>query len=238
MPPKEGCLAEPVKKITPNYDHVLHSEVRSRVYEPEADTFLLMDALDQDAAMLRGLSPATILEVGTGSGLVITHLARDILPAGSCFAFAVDVNPFAIATARETWQRNVVLTPPPALECIRGDLVTMLRGGRSSFDVVLFNPPYVPTSEEEIAKAHADHDFLQMAFSGGPKGRLVVDRFLLRLADVLSAGGLAYVIALEANEPEEMIHFAEEASGHRLTGSIVLSRYTGERLSVVRFQRR
>ena len=48
----------------------------ARVYEPSDDTFLLVDALTADAAALRAVRPAVCVEVGSGSGAVVTHLGR------------------------------------------------------------------------------------------------------------------------------------------------------------------
>lgn len=47
-----------------------------RVYEPAEDTFLLLDALEEDADHLRALKPTICVEVGSGSGCVSAFLGR------------------------------------------------------------------------------------------------------------------------------------------------------------------
>ena len=72
------------------------------------------------------------------------------------------------------------------LEVVRADLLGAVRPG--TVDVLLFNPPYVPTSEEEAAGGQAERD--TAAWAGGPDGRVVVDRLLPDLGRLLSARGV------------------------------------------------
>jgi release factor glutamine methyltransferase len=64
---------------------------------------------------------------------------------------------------------------------VRTDLFTSIRG---SFDLVLFNPPYLPTQPEERID-----DWLEYALDGGKSGRAVIERFARNVGDVLAPGG-------------------------------------------------
>ncbi|OEH76125.1 methyltransferase domain protein [Cyclospora cayetanensis] len=57
---------------TPNTCHLVSFP---EVYEPSEDSFLLMDALQQQAHLLKALQPSTVLEIGCGSGCVTAFLA-------------------------------------------------------------------------------------------------------------------------------------------------------------------
>ena len=61
---------------------VSHSEVL-QVYEPSDDTFLLLDALEADRERLAASAPAICVEIGCGSGVVITSLSK-LLPSSRC----------------------------------------------------------------------------------------------------------------------------------------------------------
>ena len=96
-------------------------------------------------------------------------------------------------------------------------LATSLLG---SIDILLFNPPYVPTPSAEVGRKD-----ISAAWAGGLFGREVIDRFMLVAESMLSTTGRLYVIALEAN--------LRTASGSMLTAwpnlnaRIVMTRQAG-----------
>lgn len=261
--------------VTPDYFHcITDKRFRSCVYEPEADTFLLLEALDKDAALLRSMRPRRCVEIGCGSGTVITHLQLVLSglagkegavsfvshPSGGPWRpeyHAVDVNPVALEATQLTWSKT--LRPfcgdeAPCLHLHRGDLFgpfmrettgDVQEEGDGVFDVVLFNPPYVPTSVEELEAAGTQGDFITAAWCGGPRGRVVVDRFLSHLPRFLSASGVCYIVAIRENDVPEMVERIQEVfrgathpgDDDHLTVTIVAERYTGEYLKVIRVLR-
>jgi release factor glutamine methyltransferase len=138
----------------------LHMKYDSRqVYSPEADTLLLL------AAARAEVRPGDrVLEVGTGSGLVAAEIARITR------VVATDINPHAVLCAGKA-----------GVEVVRTDLFSGIRG---PFDLVLFNPPYLPTQPEERMD-----DWLEHALDGGVSGRAVIERFARNVGDVLAPGG-------------------------------------------------
>ena len=130
-----------------------------QVYSPEADTVLLLEAA------LAEVKPGDrVLEVGTGSGLVAAEVAR------ITSVLATDINPHAVLCACKA-----------GAEVVRSDLFTGIRG---PFDLVLFNPPYLPTRPEERID-----DWLEYALDGGETGRRVIERFARQVGDILAPGG-------------------------------------------------
>ena len=120
------------------------------VYEPAEDSFLLAEAaLDQIKGSER------ILEVGCGSGIISAIIKNN---TGARIT-GIDINPYAAACTRDN-----------GVEAIRGDLLNCIRG---KFDIIIFNPPYLPTNESERTK-----DWINIALDGGSDGRQIINRFL------------------------------------------------------------
>ena len=61
----------------------------------------------------------------------------------------------------------------------------------------MFNPPYVPTPDEEVERGG-----LAAAWAGGTRGRRVLDRLLPALPALLSPRGEAFIVAVHENDPE------------------------------------
>jgi release factor glutamine methyltransferase len=130
-----------------------------QVYSPETDSVLLLEAARAE------VKPGErVLEVGTGSGLVAAEIARI-----TCI-LATDINPHAVRCARNA-----------GAEVVRADLFAGIRG---PFDLVLFNPPYLPTQPDERID-----DWLEYALDGGENGRMVIERFAQNVGDILAPGG-------------------------------------------------
>ena len=187
------------------------------VYEPSEDTFLLLDALFADRAALR--TSRVIVEIGPGSGVVSTYLAK----LTSNKVLAVDVNAAACDLTKRTAEAN-----EQRVDVMRGDLCGALRS--RSVDALVFNPPYVPTADEEVGGGG-----IEASWAGGLRGRRVLDRLLPHVARVLTAAGRFYVVCVAENDPASIVSYLR-ARG--LTGETVLRRRArNEALSVLRFVR-
>ncbi|KAL2153907.1 hypothetical protein VTH82DRAFT_2583 [Thermothelomyces myriococcoides] len=106
----------------------------------------------------------------------------------------------------------------------QGDLATAVRPG--TVDVLVFNPPYVPTPELPVPPvAHQtaaaatttttttntasssfeeDSRLLALSYAGGRDGMEVTDRLIAVLPEVLSPRGVAYLLLCAQNKPEEV----------------------------------
>lgn len=137
---------------TPDTSHVSYS----RIYEPAEDSFLLLDTLTSEAPFLsRTFPPAgpapLVLEVGTGSGVVLAFInahARTLFGHAAVVTAGVDLNPFACLATGLTVDkaaRENRSTAGRYLGASVGDLGSAWR--RGTVDVLVFNPPYVPTPD-------------------------------------------------------------------------------------------
>jgi release factor glutamine methyltransferase len=130
------------------------------VYAAAEDTRLLLNAAIQTIR-----SGDRVIEIGTGSG----EIASALLTIASRVV-ATDINPHAVAMA---YSRGVPV--------IRTDLFAGVCG---QFDLILFNPPYLPTAPDERID-----DWLEYALDGGEDGKVTIRRFLASAPAFLSAKG-------------------------------------------------
>nr|WP_067909268.1 HemK2/MTQ2 family protein methyltransferase [Actinomadura rubrobrunea] len=143
------------------------------MYRPQADTALLTEALKQ-AAPPRG---ARVLDLCTGTGAVALAAARRT--AG--LVVAVDVSTRAVLAATV----NARLRGLP-VRVRRGDLLAPVEG--EVFDVILANPPYVPSGRFPPARRGAAR-----CWDGGPDGRALLDRICVQAPRHLAPGGTLLV---------------------------------------------
>ncbi|GMH83392.1 hypothetical protein TrST_g421 [Triparma strigata] len=193
----------------------------SNFYEPSDDTFLMCDALSLD---MPSHSPKRILELGSGSGCNIVHAACLCSPE-SCFA--LDVNPLAVEATLKTWEANEIEGVEFTVH--RSDLLG--KGTEAwwpSIDCVIFNPPYVPTPDEEVGG-----EGIEASWAGGEDGRRVIDRALPDIWKLLKVGGVLYMIVVDDNKPLELINKHSEEYG--VEGSVLVRRQArNEFLSVLK----
>lgn len=142
-------------------------EVREcdNVYPPREDSYLLIRSID----VSRG---DRVLDMGCGTGIVGLHCAK----AGAQVT-SVDINPLAVECARENASKNGL-----DIEVVLSDLFLDLEG---DFDVIAFNPPYVPDVIEGD---------IQRSWAGGEDGVRVLERFLQEAPTHLNRHGRIYVL--------------------------------------------
>mmetsp|Transcript_18799 Transcript_18799/g.34279 ORF Transcript_18799/g.34279 Transcript_18799/m.34279 type:complete len:231 (-) Transcript_18799:30-722(-) len=212
----------------PSLDHLHYTEYE-HVYEPADDTFLLIDALTKEAESLRALMPGISLEIGSGSGVVTAHLSAVLRSGGSgAVCFTTDINPVANRMTLQTCEANRV----PCVEAVRCDLSAAFRRRlRGKVDVIVFNPPYVPTDSEEVGSSG-----IEAAWAGGKHGREVIDRLLLmNVAELLTPHGRLYMVLVNENKPKEVARrLCEQGLG---SATVVAARKAhNESLAIWRYQ--
>ena len=148
------------------------------VYEPAEDSALLLDAVVD-----RIDATDVVLDVGTGSGVI----ARELILRRGATVYGVDVNPHAC--------RRALADGVPV---VRGDLVSAFQ--QRAFDVVVCNPPYLPTDPGDGAD-----DWLELALCGGPSGRLVTNRLLDDVGRVVRDNGHVFLLVSSLQDVDAII---------------------------------
>ncbi|KAL6283035.1 hypothetical protein ACE6H2_013964 [Prunus campanulata] len=194
------------------------------VYEPCDDSFALVDALLADRKNLLEHQPTLCLELGCGSGYVITSLA--LIVGQEAHYIATDINPNAVRVTRGTLEAHGVHA-----ELITTNIASGLEKRLAGLvDVIVVNPPYVPTPEDEVGC-----EGIASAWAGGENGRSVIDKILPVADNLLSEKGWLYMVTLTENNPSEIcLQMKEKGYASR----IVVQRLTEEEnLQIIKFWR-
>lgn len=144
------------------------------VYRPQADTWLLAQAL-YDAAIP---AAARVLDLCTGTGVLAVAAAR----AGAGHITAVDISRRAALAARF----NTLIRGLPVRVERRNALIFSTD---RQFDVVLANPPYVPCEQRELAPRGQGR-----AWNAALDGRALLDPLCTNAPRMLSSGGMLLIV--------------------------------------------
>ena len=131
------------------------------VYEPREDSLLLRKCV-------RKYAKGKVLDVGAGLGIQ----AKTALDQG-CDVIAVDNDPAAVKHAKEQ-----------GINCVQSDLFENIKG---KFDIIIFNPPYLPEHDCEDPKT-------KNMVCGGKKGNELLERFLKEAKTYLKEKGKMLVV--------------------------------------------
>jgi len=162
----------------PNIKQILHaiSDLPDQVYTPKDDSYLFVDVLSD-----LPLRDKEVLDIGTGSGILGLFCAQK-----EARVTVTDIDDVTLENVSITASKlglNVKMTKSNLFSNVVGQ-----------FDVVLFNPPYLPS--ENIKDSTID---------GGAEGRTFIDRFFNGLATHLKQDGFALLLISSLNDPHSII---------------------------------
>ncbi|NGM49862.1 peptide chain release factor N(5)-glutamine methyltransferase [Caulobacter sp. 602-2] len=123
-----------------------------------------------------------MLDLGVGSGTMLLAILAE-RPAAK--GLGVDISEEALAVAREN-AANLDLDGRLAL--MRGDWTTGM--GDASFDVVVSNPPYIPTADIDTLQPEVRDHEPRLALDGGADGLDAYRALAPEILRVLKPGGL------------------------------------------------
>ena len=178
--------AEPVAYVTGSREFwSLDFRVTPDVLIPRPETEHLVEAVLEFLAARRG--PCRVLEIGTGSGAVAVCLAKEN-PAAE--VWATDISEPALEIARENADRHGV---GQRIHWRRGDLLAPVQGLPGGFDVLVSNPPYVPSGDIAGLQREVRDWEPALALDGGADGMDFCRRLLRGGVRHLRPGGMLAV---------------------------------------------
>ncbi len=178
---RRRSLREPLQHITGSTSFCGYEiRVTREVLVPRPETELLAESGWKFLSARP--APATALDFGTGSGCLAIALAAQC-PAAEILA--LDISEAALAVARSNAEQNQVAT---RIQFLAGDGLTSLPP-EASFDLIISNPPYIPTAEIATLDPEVRDFDPTGALDGGPNGLRFYQLLAMGAARWLRPGG-------------------------------------------------
>ena len=200
---KSRLEGEPVAYIVGDWEfYGLPMTVTKDVLIPRTDTEILVESAIK--ALKGRKMDARVLDLCTGSGCIGCAIAKE-LPAAH--VVLVDNSTAALAVAKQNLMRNRL---NPRVSCIEADALSAPPMMLGSFDVMVCNPPYIPTEQLRELDGSVRNYEPMAALDGGQDGfvfyRAVLDRWL---AVVRNGGMVFFEVGIgQAEELEKLMRLA------------------------------
>ena len=123
-------------------------------------------------------SRSTVVDLGSGSGCIAISLATE---SKGLKVTAVENSSDALI-----WLKKNVSAMAPKIRIVEGDVQEACLG--ETFDIVVANPPYVPTSQALPAEVRKEPSVA--LFGGSADGMAIPAQFILAATRLLKSGGL------------------------------------------------
>lgn len=233
---------EPLQHLTGRapFRH-LELAVGPGVFVPRPETEEVAQvAIDEAAKVVgeRGGAGAVVVDLCTGSGAIALAVATEVPGArvhaveldkdahawaarnvDALSAVAAGLDP-ALATGPVTDPEGTRPAPERIVRLVKGDARTALYGVDGTADVVVSNPPYVPSDAVPVDPEVAEHDPAVALYGLGPDGLEVPRGITDAAARLLRPGGL-YVMEhaeVQAEAARAMVAAARDAEGRPVFG--------------------
>jgi len=158
----------------------------SSIYHPREDSYLILPEV-------KSFSRGNVLDVGTGSGILAVAAAEK-----ADNVFAVDINTKALKYANEQVKKRNIKN----IRFVHSDLFSYFKVHPWKFDLITFNPPYLPEDLREPPES-------RIATTGGKKGYEILEKFFSQANNYLMPYGKILIVfsSLTGKQKvEEIIH--------------------------------
>ncbi|MDF1521004.1 MAG: peptide chain release factor N(5)-glutamine methyltransferase [Brevefilum sp.] len=201
---KQYLQGVPLPYIIGSWEFFNHTfKVTPDVLIPRPETELLVEraiAFGQEKDSL------TLVDVGTGSGIIAISLAASLSHAS---VYALDISIAALAVAKE----NAGIHQQNRIKFVQSDLLSPFRG---KFDLICANLPYIPSQKmEKLPVARWEP---RLALDGGPSGLESIEKLLFQAKSRLSSRAciLFEIESSLGNQALEIAHLTFPGAKHHL----------------------
>jgi release factor glutamine methyltransferase len=157
--------------------------VDERVLVPRPDTEILVEAV-LEYVKENEIKEPKILELGTGSGAIPISLAHFIKDA---FVTTVDLSEGALEVAKINAKNNNL---NKRVEFVHGDMIKYIDGCEDVFDIIVSNPPYIPSEDMLGLQKEVILYEPKMALDGGADGLYFYKNIVEKGTRLIQNGGI------------------------------------------------
>ncbi len=170
-------------------------------YKIKVDERVLIPRPETEEMVMMAVGAAednsNILDLCTGSGAIAIATYKELQKKGkSCKMTAVDISKEALELAKE----NAELNGADVL-FIQSNLFTRIRG---RFDLIITNPPYIPSAEIEGLQAEVKDYEPRLALDGGEDGLDFYRQIAANASKYINRGGLL-IMEVGVGEAHEVV---------------------------------
>lgn len=175
---------KPIAYITNHQEFMgIDFYVNEHVLIPRPDTEILVESI---LKTLNKESPLNILDLGCGSGAIAVSLAYYLPKA---FIYGVDIEPDALLISEKNAKRQGL---DYRMKFISGNLFEPL-SHNIKFDVIVSNPPYIPTQEIEKLQVEVSNYEPRAALDGGIDGLDFYRKIISEAPKYIKDGGYLFL---------------------------------------------
>ena len=149
------------------------------IYNPGDDSYLLKEQV------LKYSKDRKVLDIGSGSGIQ----AEAAIKAGAKKVLAVDIDDKVVKTLKERGLRSK-----------KSNLFSNIKG---KFDLIIFNPPYLPYDKMEDAES-------SRITSGGRRGDEIIIGFWEDVNKYLNKGGIILIVLSSLTPKRRILKILKE----------------------------
>ncbi len=163
---------------------------RVLIPRPETEEMVMM-------AVAAAEENSNVLDLCTGSGAIAVAVYKELERSGRpCKMTAVDISADALALAKENAAENEA-----DILFIQSDLFSRIRG---RFDVIISNPPYIPSAEIDTLQTEVKDYEPRLALDGGEDGLDFYRKIAANVSKYINRGGLL-IMEVGAGEAQEVV---------------------------------
>ncbi|MFX1554187.1 MAG: HemK2/MTQ2 family protein methyltransferase, partial [Promethearchaeota archaeon] len=138
-----------------------------------------------------------ILDLGTGTGIIaiFLQLLINILPNFNAEIYASDILKDAIECAKQNAKANNL---GEEIKFFESNLFKSFPNSlKHSFDIIIFNPPYLPSLKENETK-----EIIDVSWNGGKRGYEITINFLDTAIDFLNINHNCYIYFVSSSKAD------------------------------------